>query len=186
MVLAGIVITVQGFETVRYLGDEYDAPTRVRASRWAQLVASVIYIGFVAVATPVMGLGTSAGTDSTLLDITGRIAPWLAIPLVLSAVLSQFSAAIADTAAADGNLRGLSRRFRGRRAYLISGVGRDRARRDGADPDDRRDRVAGVRRVLRAAGRDRAAYRDGIVRKVGFGLLALLMLAIAVFAAPAG
>lgn len=91
------MITVQAFETVRYLGDEFDAPTRVWASRLAQLISTSIYIGFVAVATPVMGLGTTVGADTILLNITGRIAPWLALPLVLSAVLSQFSAAIADT-----------------------------------------------------------------------------------------
>lgn len=55
LVLGGIVITVQGFETVRYLGARYDAETRVWASRVAQLVAAVVYIGFVAVATPVWG-----------------------------------------------------------------------------------------------------------------------------------
>ncbi|MDQ2849667.1 MAG: hypothetical protein M3Y49_02830 [Actinomycetota bacterium] len=116
-----IVITVQGFETVQYLGDRFDAETRVRASRLAQLVAASIYLGFVAVATPVMGLGTAAGPDNTLLDITGRVAPWLALPLVLSAVLSQFSAAVADTVAAQGNLSGLSRFMRGPTPYLVSG-----------------------------------------------------------------
>ena len=55
------MITVQGFETVRYLGDEYDAGTRIRASRLSQLVATSIYVGFVAVATPPMGLGTATG-----------------------------------------------------------------------------------------------------------------------------
>ena len=39
--LGGIVITVQGFETVRYLGDEFDAQTRIWASRVAQLVATL-------------------------------------------------------------------------------------------------------------------------------------------------
>lgn len=75
-------------------------------------MAASIYVGFVAVATPVMGPGTAEGADSTLLDITARIAPWLALPLVLPAVLSQFSAAVADTVAADCNLRGLSRHAR--------------------------------------------------------------------------
>ena len=48
LVLGGIVITVQGFETVRYLGEEFDTESRVWASRVAQLVAASIYIGFVA------------------------------------------------------------------------------------------------------------------------------------------
>lgn len=43
LVLGGIVITVQGFETVRYLGDQFDAPTRVWASRLAiPLVLSAV------------------------------------------------------------------------------------------------------------------------------------------------
>ncbi|HEY4266990.1 MAG TPA: hypothetical protein VGM94_02250 [Galbitalea sp.] len=185
LILGGIVITVQGFETVRYLGDEFDAPTRVWASRVAQLVSTSIYIGFVAVATPVMGLGTTAGTDHTLLDITGRIAPWLALPLVLSAVLSQFSAAIADTAAADGNLRELSKWFRGPRPYLISGAA-----------------VVVIAAfvseltIVAIASRAFAAYyalqavialrtSEGGRRKIGFGFLAALMLAVTVFAQPA-
>lgn len=185
LVLGGIVITVQGFETVRFLGEEYDVRTRVWASRLAQLISSSIYIGFVAVATPVMGLGTRAGADSTLLNITGRIAPWLAIPLVLSAVLSQFSAAIADTAAADGNLRGLNRWFKGPRPYLISG-----AAAIGLAA------TVPTLTIVAIASRAFAAYyalqaviamrtSTGPVRKTGFGVLALVMLAVTVFAEPA-
>lgn len=185
-VLGGIVITVQGFETVRYLGDDYDAPVRVSASRVAQLISSFIYIGFVAVATPVMGLGTPAGADSTLLSITGRIAPWLALPLVLSAVLSQFSAAIADTAAADGNLRGLNPWFRGTRPYLISGAAAIALAA-----------TVPTLTIVAIASRAFAAYyaleaviairtSTGPLRKTGFGLLAVLMLAVTIFALPAG
>lgn len=76
-----------------------------------------------------MGPGTKAGADNTLLDITSRIAHWLALPLVLSDVLSQFSAAIADTAAADGNLRGLNRWVTGPPLPDQRGRG-DRTRRD--------------------------------------------------------
>ena len=124
LVLGGIVITVQGFETVRYLSDEYDRSTRVWACRLSQLVSSSIYVGFVAVATPVMGLGSRHGADATLLDITDRVVPLLSLPLVLTAVLSQFSAATADTVAAHGNLRRLlPGPMRGARPYVASGAG---------------------------------------------------------------
>ncbi len=185
-VLGGLVITVQGFETVRYLGGEYDATTRVRASRLAQLVSTSIYIGFVAVATPTMGIGTPAGDDITLLDIIGRVAPWLALPLVLSAVLSQLSAAIADMAAAEGNLRGLNRWFTGPRPYLVSGAAAIAL-------------AASVPTlsIVAVASRAFAAYYAvqaviavrtcaGLPRRAGFGALALLMLAVTVFARPAG
>ena len=123
LMLGGIVITVQGFETVRYLGDEYDAPTRVWASRLAQAVAASIYVGFVIVATPLMGLGTPAGTDSSLIAITDRVAPVLVLPLVACAILSQLSAATADTVAARENLHArLPRLLGGGRAYVLTGV----------------------------------------------------------------
>ncbi|MBX3099610.1 MAG: hypothetical protein KF761_08520 [Salinibacterium sp.] len=186
LILGGLVITVQGFETVRYLGAEFDRPTRVRASRVAQLVSAGLYIGFVAVATPVMGLGTSAGADNTLLDITGRILPWLAVPLVLSAVLSQFSAAIADTAAADGNLRGINRWFTGRRPYYLSGAAAILLAA-----------TVPTFTIVAVASRAFAAYyalqavialrtSRGSWRKIGFGMLALVMLAITLFAQPVG
>jgi amino acid transporter len=185
LILGGIVITVQGFETVRYLGAQYDAPTRVWASRVAQLVSTSIYIGFVAVATPVMGLGSKAGPDNTLLDITARIAPWLALPLVLSAVLSQFSAAIADTAAADGNLRDLNKWFRGPRPYLISGAAVIVLAA-----------FVPTLTIVAVASRAFAAYyaiqsvialrtSEGWARKIGFGTLAAVMLAVTLFAQPA-
>ncbi len=185
-VLGGILIAVQGFETVRYLGDEYDGPTRIRASRLAQATATVIYVAFVALATPLMGLGTSAGADTTLLEITDRVAPALALPLVLCATLSQFSAATADTAAADGNLRGLVGWMSGARAYLVSGAAAVA--------------LAATTQtfvIITVASRAFAAYyalqalialrtADGAARRLGYGLLAVVMAAIALLAQPVG
>lgn len=186
LVLGGIVITVQGFETVRYLGDEFDIETRVWASRVAQLVAASIYVGFVVVATPLMGLGTPASPDNTLLDITGRVAPLLALPLALSAVLSQFSAGIADTAAADGNLRKLSGWMRGPRPFLVSGLAAIILAA-----------TVPTFTIVAVASRAFAAYyalqaivalrtSHGVGRKLGYGTLAAVMVAITVLAQPAG
>ena len=41
-IVAGTLIVVQGFETPRYLGDVFDAQTRVRASRWSQIVSTSV------------------------------------------------------------------------------------------------------------------------------------------------
>ncbi|ALE91586.1 hypothetical protein AOC05_03250 [Arthrobacter alpinus] len=185
LILGGLVITVQGFETVRYLGHRYDAVTRVRASRAAQLVSASIYIGFVAVATPVMGLGTAAGPDITLLNITDRIAPWLALPLVLSAVLSQFSAAIADTEATKGNLTALNRWFSGPRPYLISGVAAIAIA--ATIPTFTLVTIASRAFAAYYAVEAAIAFRttSGFFRKCGFAALALLLLAITLFAQPA-
>lgn len=185
LILGGLVITVQGFETVRYLGNRYDAVTRVRASRVAQLVSASIYIGFVAVATPVMGLGTTAGPDTTLLNITDRIAPWLALPLVLSAVLSQFSAAIADTEAARGNLTGLGSWFTGSRPYLICGVAAIAIA--ATVPTFTLVTIASRAFAAYYAVEATIAFRtsSGFFRNAGFALLAFILLAITLFALPA-
>ena len=186
LVLGGIVITVQGFETVRYLGAQYNAGTRIWASRMSQLIAASIYIGFVAVATPVMGLGTSAGADDTLLDITRRVAPFLGLPLALSAVLSQFSAATADTAAAEGNLRQLLRWMSGRRPFLLSGAAAIALAA-----------TVPTYTIVAVASRAFAAYyalqallalrtTDSRPKRVAYGALAVLMTAIAVLAQPSG
>jgi hypothetical protein len=104
--LGGVLITVQGFETVRYLADKYDRRTRLLASQLSQLVSTLVYVVLVAVATPVMIID-GVGGDRDLLDLVTRTVPYLALPLVLGAVLSQFAAAIADTVAARGNLKHL-------------------------------------------------------------------------------
>lgn len=186
LTLGGVVITVQGFETVRYLGGQYDAETRVWASRVAQLVATAVYLALVAVATPVMGLGTTVGADTTLLEIIRRVTPLLALPLVIIAVLSQFSAATADTVAADGNLRDLSGWMRGARPYLVSGVAAIALAA-----------TVPTFSIVVVASRAFAAYYalqalialrtcDGGARKAGYGALAAVMVAIAALARPAG
>ncbi len=187
LVLGGIVITVQGFETVRYLADEYDRETRILACRLSQIISTVVYLGFVLVATPAMGIGTSDGVDMTLLDITARVLPLFTIPVVITAVLSQFSAATADTVAAQGNLHVLvGKRLGQHAAYLLIAA-------------------AGVvlvwtvptLAIVTLASRAFAAYyaiqcvvalrsSDSAPAKVGFGFLAFVMLLITLLAVPAG
>jgi hypothetical protein len=103
-VLGGVLITVQGFETVRFLGDEYPAPLRIAASRIAQAVALVVYAGLSLVATPLLEARDIAPAGDALLQVVQATVPLLALPLVVVAVGSQLSAAIADTVAAvDGS-----------------------------------------------------------------------------------
>ena len=187
LVLGGVVITVQGFETVRYLTDEYDRETRIWACRLSQLVSASIYIAFIAVATPVMGLGTSDGADETLLDITSRVVPLLSLPLVIAAVLSQFSAATADTVAADGNLRNLfSKAMRGWRSFAVTGAGAILL-----------IWIAPTFTIIAIASRAFAAYyalqcvvalrtSDSPAAKVGLGILAAILTVITLLAEPAG
>jgi hypothetical protein len=103
-IVAGTLIVVQGFETPRYLGDIFDTDTRVRASRWSQLLSTGVYIVFVALALPVVHTLNGHYNDNSLIMLVRTAVPFLVAPLVIAAALSQFSAAVADTMAATGNI----------------------------------------------------------------------------------
>ena len=53
-VALGSLLIVQGFETSRYIGHAYDAPTRVRSMRLAQWIATAIYVAFIVLATDLL------------------------------------------------------------------------------------------------------------------------------------
>lgn len=103
-VLAGTLIVVQGFETTRYLGGQYEAETRIRASRDAQLASSAIYVLFIACATPLMHFMAGVVQDNALMSLAAIVAGWLTVPLALVAIFSQFSAAVADAVGGSGSL----------------------------------------------------------------------------------
>ena len=119
-VLAGTLIVVQGFETPRYLGDQYDTATRIRASRDAQIVSSVIYVLFIACATPLMHFMNGAVQDDALMGLAAIVATWLTLPLALVAIFSQFSAAVADAVGGSGSLVEVTRAVLTRKVtYLL-------------------------------------------------------------------
>ena len=119
-ILGGTLIVVQGFETSRYLGQEFDADTRIRSSRLSQIVSTVVYLVFIALATPLMHfLGGKAETNS-LIMLAGIASVLLPLPLVAAAVLSQFSAAVADTMGGGGNMVEVTKQhITSKCAYLI-------------------------------------------------------------------
>ena len=62
-----------------------------------------MYIVFVAAAVPVVHTLGGKYDDNSLIALVGVAAGALAVPLILAAALSQFSAAVADILAATGN-----------------------------------------------------------------------------------
>ncbi len=104
-IVAGTLIVVQGFETPRYLSDSFDADVRVSASRWSQIISTAVYVMFVAAALPVVHALNGKYDDNSLIALVGIAVSPLVIPLIIAAALSQFSAAVADTHAATGNLQ---------------------------------------------------------------------------------
>jgi hypothetical protein len=103
-IVAGTLIVVQGFETPRYLASDFDAPVRVSASRWSQIISTVVYLVFIAVSLPLVHTLNGQYDDNSLIKLAGMVSALLVAPLVIAAALSQFSAAVADTLAATGNM----------------------------------------------------------------------------------
>ncbi|VAW89884.1 hypothetical protein MNBD_GAMMA17-576, partial [hydrothermal vent metagenome] len=108
--LAGILLIIQGFETSRYLGAEYDAETRIRTMRYAQLLSGVIYLLFIGLSLPLLGDFHDQRDETAIISLSAVVASILPAMLIVAAVMSQFSAAVADTAGSGGLLSEFSRR----------------------------------------------------------------------------
>tara|TARA_B110000908_G_C10194540_1_gene422235 strand:- start:260 stop:1375 length:1116 start_codon:yes stop_codon:yes gene_type:complete len=74
----GLLVTVQGFETSRYLGAEYDAPTRMRSMRVAQGVSTFIYMIYIALLCYAFVPDADALLETAIIDMMGFRGPDLA------------------------------------------------------------------------------------------------------------
>lgn len=119
-VLLGCVLLVQGFETSRFLGAEYDGRTRARSMRQAQLLSTGIYVAFIFLVLPLVPPGgINVGSETEIVDIVATVAMVLGPMLVLAAVASQLSAAVADMGGSGGLLTEVSGgRVSARMAYV--------------------------------------------------------------------
>lgn len=119
----GLIVTVQGFETSRYLSDQYDAATRIRTMRRAQLISSAIYMVYIFLFAYLFAPGDMVLSETAIIDLMGLIAPILPVLLVVAALSAQFSAAIADTGGCGGLVEELTdHRVVQKRAYIVLAV----------------------------------------------------------------
>ena len=119
-IVGGTLIVVQGFETSRYLEKEFDGETRIRSCRMSQIVSTVVYIIFILLAIPLMHFLGAKVKDNALIMLAGKASALLPVPLVIAAVLSQFSAAVADTIGGGGNMvEATKEHVDSRHAYLL-------------------------------------------------------------------
>lgn len=119
----GLLITVQGFETSRYLGAVYDAQTRIRSMRMAQWLSTVIYVVYIVLIAYVFRPDQMSMTETGIINMMQIVAPILPFLLVAAALASQLSAAIADTSGSGGLFTELSRnRISEPQAYFILAV----------------------------------------------------------------
>ena len=118
--VGGTLIVVQGFETSRYLAEEFDTDTRIRSCRLSQIVSTGVYIVFILLAIPLMHFLGAKVEDNALIMLAGKASSLLPVPLIIAAVLSQFSAAVADTIGGGGNMVETTKQHvDSRHAYLV-------------------------------------------------------------------
>jgi hypothetical protein len=123
-IIAGTLIVIQGFETTRYLGDVFDSDTRIKASRLSQIISTVVYIIFVALSMPLLHTLNNKYDDDSLIKMAGAASALLTVPLIIAAAFSQFSAAVADTLAASGNLEEITgKKLKEKWGYVLIGGG---------------------------------------------------------------
>jgi hypothetical protein len=116
----GLIVTVQGFETSRYLGLAYDAPTRMQSMRVAQWLSAGIYMVYVLLLTYSFSAEEVPRSETAIIHLMQQVAWILPVLLVAAALSAQFSAAVADTSGSGGLVRELSGgRVPERRAYIV-------------------------------------------------------------------
>ncbi len=194
--LAGVLIVVQGFETSRYLGAEYDAELRVLTMRRAQIISALIYVVFVTLALPSFGLLSDVIDETAIIDLSGSVAAVLPAMLVIAAVMSQLSAAVADTVGSGGLFaQGVGERFDlpAKAGYvLVASVGVVLVWTTNVfEIISLASRAFATYYALQCLVAMAAALRGApcgrrTAQVCGFGLLALILVAAAVLAIPAG
>jgi hypothetical protein len=187
LMMFGLIVTVQGFETSRYLGNHYDAPTRIRSMKLSQWIATAIYVAYVGLLSLSFEAGSFPLTETAIIDLMASISALLGPLLIVAALAAQFSAAVADTNGSGGLVTELTGgRFNARHTYLaLAAIGLSLTW------------VADVFQIVSYASRAFALYyglqsaiaflrvrRDpdvGLARGLFYAALALLGLAAAIF-----
>ena len=104
-ILAGALLVVQGFETSRFIGEQYSPDVRVQSMRNAQIISGILYVISVIVLMPVVQKLDLLHLElSSIVNVMELVAIVLPLMLIVAALMSQFSAAVADTGGAGGLL----------------------------------------------------------------------------------
>lgn len=98
----GLLVTVQGFETSRYLTENYSTETAIRSMKIAQIVTAAIYLVYITLLTYSLRPSEQLLSETAIIDMMVVIAPILPGLLIAAALSAQLSAAIADTGGAGG------------------------------------------------------------------------------------
>ncbi|KEJ96987.1 hypothetical protein SAMN05444149_104134 [Pseudosulfitobacter pseudonitzschiae] len=189
-IFAGLLVTVQGFETSRYLGADYSASERIRSMKLAQWLSMAIYMFYIVLLSYSIQPDARHLSETAIIDLMAVVAPILPLLLIAAAISAQFSAAVADTGGSGGLIAELTGgRVSTRKGYaILVAIGLVLTW------------AASVFEIISYASRAFALYyaiqsaiaaigawqnADGRPRAVGFAALAVLGIAIAIFGVSA-
>ena len=96
-VLLGLLIVVQGFETTRFTGEDFNPEMRQRAMWIAQVVSGAIYIVFFILLSPLLAELSQGNGVAAIITVSAVVTTLLPLSLTVAAAASQFSASIADS-----------------------------------------------------------------------------------------
>lgn len=123
-VLAGILLIVQGFETSKYLYQEYSPEERVRSMKLAQIFSALIYLSFIVTVTPLFYRLKIVKLDETsIIFVASSLSLILKYLIILGSLMSQFSAGVADTIGSGGLIEEETRgKVSSKLGYLLTSV----------------------------------------------------------------
>ncbi|WP_319771875.1 hypothetical protein [Breoghania sp.] len=107
-VFLGLLIVVQGFETSRFLGNAYDTQMRISTMKQAQILAGIIYLAFFFAMIPLLAIDVTGAGIAAIVDMLKPVSIVLPALIMIGALASQSSAAIADTLGAGGLLHDIT------------------------------------------------------------------------------
>ncbi|MBI1199177.1 MAG: hypothetical protein GC203_15055 [Phenylobacterium sp.] len=190
--LLGLLITVQGFETSRYMGEAYGPEVRRRAMRHAQWISSAIYMVFLVLLTPFLGRAAQTEGVAGILDIMALTAPLMGGVVMTGALASQLSAATADSIGSAGLASELSEKRLSLKMGFVASAALTVAVVWLTDPFEvvaAASRAFGAFYMLQCVLAVMAARRTGAAgwpAQVGMAALGAAALAAALAGAPAG
>ena len=85
----GLIITVQGFETSRYLREAHDADTRISTMRYAQWLSTAIYLAYIGFAGVSFDASTVPLKETAVIAMTAPVATLLPMLLVLIPLMGE-------------------------------------------------------------------------------------------------
>jgi hypothetical protein len=101
--ILGLFAMVQGFEASRYIGSRFSGELRISTMRWAQIIATTVFVALIALVLLPFGEFRPAPDATAIFVVSKAVSPYLPWLILAAAIGSQLSA-ITNAASSRSNL----------------------------------------------------------------------------------